>query len=271
MVKILFSILVVLILFVVYVKYLEKKSVFFPDAKLKATPADAGLEYDDIHFETKDGVTLHGWLIKAAQNYQRAPTLLFLHGNAGNIGDRVEKIRFFHKLDVNVFIIDYRGYGRSEGTPTEEGVYRDARDAFDYLRSRQDIRPDGVIVYGASLGGAVAIDLAVHRPVKALIVDSSFTSAADMAKVIFPAAPAFLLSVKWDSEEKIKELDIPKLFFHSREDRVVPYLLGQRLYEAASEPKEFFDITGGHNDGYFESLDLIRKKMREFLQKHEVL
>lgn len=270
MLKILSYIFVVLILFVVYVKYLEKKSVFFPDAKLKATPADAGLEYDDVHFETKDQVTLHGWLVKVKHDPQKAPTLLFLHGNAGNIGDRVDKVRFFHELDMNVFIIDYRGYGRSEGRPTESGVYRDARDAFDYLKSREDIGQD-IIVYGASLGGAVAIDLAVHRPVKALIVDSSFTSAADMAKVILPVTPAFLLSVKWDSKQKIKELDIPKLFFHSREDKVVPYPLGRRLFEAAPEPKEFFDIDGGHNDGYFESLDLIREKMQEFLQRHKVI
>jgi fermentation-respiration switch protein FrsA (DUF1100 family) len=147
-----------------------------------------GIEYEDVFFKTKDNKTINGWLVKVSDD---AATILFSHGNAGNISNRIGKIAIFKNMGLNVFVFDYRGYGNSEGMPSEKGIYLDALGAYDYLKERSDIRGDKIIAYGASLGGAVAVELATKRSVAALIVDSSFSSAADMAKKILPIVPSF--------------------------------------------------------------------------------
>jgi fermentation-respiration switch protein FrsA (DUF1100 family) len=176
------------------------------------------------------------------------------------------RIQFFNELGVNVLIIDYRGYGKSQGHPTEAGLYKDALAAYDYLFGRRDIDPQRIMAYGASLGGAVAVDLASKRNLSCLIVDSSFTSAADMAKRIYPFVPSFLIRVRMDNIGKIKTIKIPKLFIHSKDDEIVPMELGRRLFEAAVPPKEFLEITGGHNEGYMDSQDKIVEEMSRFLE-----
>lgn len=260
--------LLIVVVFVVYVRYLERTSVFHPSGSLDVTPKELGLAYEDVYFRTEDGFLLHGWFVNAGK--AGAATVLYFHGNAGNMSDRVEKVDMLVKLGVNVFIIDYRGYGLSDGNPTEAGIYKDAVAAYDHLRTRKDINTKKIISYGASLGGVAAIDLATKRPLAALIVDSSFSSAKDMAKLIYPFIPSVMLSLKMDNETKIRSLNIPKLFMNSRQDMTVPYFLGKKLFNAAPEPKEFNELTGGHNDSHLQTKGYING-VRDFLTKYKML
>ena len=261
--KIILHLVIIVVLFVVYVRYLENKSIFYPSRSLFATPQEWGIPFEDVYIQTEDHVRVHGWLIKAPSAQS---TVLFFHGNAGNIGDRLGKIDLFYRMGLNILIIDYRGYGKSEGYPTEEGIYKDAAAAYDYLAQRGDLKGQKIIGYGASLGGAVAVDLAAQRPLTCLIVDSTFSSAVDIAKRIYPFVPSFLIRTKLDSVSKIKRVDIPKLFIHSVEDRTVPIALGRKLYEAAPGPKEFIEIRGDHNDGHILDQDKIREGIKRFLK-----
>jgi len=245
--KMILYLIAIIVLFLIFVRYLENTSIFFPERSLAETPENIGLPFEDVTIVTQDHVKLHGWLIKAPS---AGSTLIFFHGNAGNIGNRLGKIDLFHHMGLNVLIIDYRGYGSSEGHPTEQGIYDDATATYDYLLQRNDMQGQNIISYGASLGGAVAIDLAVQRNVSCVIVDSAFSSATDMAKLIFPFIPSFLIKTKMDSLSKIKNISVPVLFIHSIEDRTVPFALGKKLYDAAPGQKEFIEIGGGHNDRY---------------------
>jgi len=232
--------------FLALVRYLETVGVFFPSSEMEVSPSVMDLPWEDVYFKTKDNVKLNSWFFK---NSHAQSTIIFAHGNAGNISDRLFKVKFFYDLGLNVLIFDYRGYGKSEGKPSEAGIYLDAQGAYDYLRSRGDVNMNNIILYGASLGGTVVIDLATHRHAALLVVESSITNAEDMAHVHYPFVPSFFLSLKFDSINKVKTLSVPKLFIHSPEDEVVPYWVGQKLFEAACEPKEFLKINGGHNDG----------------------
>jgi len=252
-----------IILIVGYIRYVESKSVFFPTASIAVTPAEVGLQFVDARFSSKDHVQLHGWLIPT--NYG-SPTLLFFHGNGGNIADRLFKINNFYKIGANVFIIDYRGYGLSEGKPSEAGIYKDAEAAFDYLLTRKEIDPKKIVAYGASLGGAVAVDLATKRDLAGLIIDSSFNNAASMAKRIMPFVPSFLFKTKLDSAKKIKNMTIPKLFIHSKEDEIVPFELGRKLYEGAPLPKSFLEIRGAHVNLHEEDSEKFFNAIDEFLK-----
>jgi uncharacterized protein len=262
--KILFGLLFSVFAFVLLVKYLERVSVFFPSREMVLTPKDILLDHENVFFKTSDEVVLHGWFVP---HVQPRGTVLFFHGNAGNISHRLSKISLFHRLGLNVFIINYRGYGQSKGQPTEQGIYKDAVAAFDYLTKRPDIDRRRLLVYGESLGGVVAIDLATQRPVAGLIIDSSFSSAADMAKTIYPFVPSFLLSIQMDSLSKVASLDMPKVFFHSRADDIVPFALGVKLFEAARRPKELVELTGGHNTGYESSEQILFETIDQWLNE----
>ncbi len=249
------------------VKYLEHTAIFYPGKGINLTPESMGLVYEDIYLKTADGLLINAWLVKASE---KAATILCLHSNEGNMddGDRLEKIKFFHDLGLNVLMFDYRGYGRSQGHATEQGIYRDAQAAYDYLKNRSDIDPNRIIAYGASLGGAVAIDLATKRKLAALIVDSCFTSAKDMAIELYPFLPTWMMSVKFDNISKVERLTIPKLFMHSSQDEIVPREMGERLFQAAANPKEFLLTSGGHNDGQFMRVLSIQAEFKKFLIKY---
>lgn len=267
-----FKIIIYLILFCifvfVYARYIELRSIFFPMKQIEITPKEENLNYEDVYFKTEDGLSLNGWLVK---NPKAKATILFFHGNAGNISHRIEKIVIFNQLGLNVFIIDYRGYGRSQGRASEEGIYKDARAAFDYLYGRPDINNKKIIAYGESIGGAVAIDLATKRGVSCLIVDSSFTSAKDMVRKFYPFIPPFLFKTKFDSAKKVKDIKSDKLFIHSINDEIVPFEFGQKLYEEALPSKELLKIHGGHNSGFLESKELIVEKLKTFLQNLDLI
>lgn len=269
MMRIFAYIILFIILFVVYIRFLEHQSVFLPSrARLNQRPVDIGLDYENIDFYAEDGVRLNGWFVPAEHDPQTAVTLLFFHGNAGNIGDRLEKIDLLHSLDVNIFIFDYRGYGVSQGHPSEQGMYLDAQAAFDYLIGRSDIRHDRIVAYGVSLGGAAAVDVAVRRPVCGLVMHATFTSGRDMAKKIFPVVPLFLIRTEMNSVEKIKQVTVPKLIVHAREDDVIPFEMGQRLFESALEPKQFLEIHGSHNDAHILDRAAYLRGLDSFLKKY---
>jgi len=245
---------------------LQRKMIFFPTSVLTYTPADLGLAYEDVSIQTSDGVTLHGWMVP----YDGSDvTLLFFHGNAGNIGDRVENVRLLHEIGLQVFILDYRGYGLSEGSPSEQGLYKDAQAAYTHLLSRDDVNKEHITIFGRSLGGAVAVDLASRVPCRRLILESTFTSAADMAGHILPILPlSRFVTERFDSASKIEKVRAPLLQFHGTQDEIVPYRLGQKLHALAREPKEFVPIPGAtHNDTYSVGGRAYFEKIRSFLSE----
>lgn len=260
--RILFLLGVVFLGFLFYVRYLERVTTFVPSKIMTATPDDIGLQYEDIYFSTKDGIKLNAWFIP---NQNEVSTVLFLHGNAGNLSDRLEKIKILYDVGLSVFIFDYRGYGNSTGRPTEKGIYEDAVSAFDYLNKKVQSK---IIVYGASLGGAPAVELAIQRRIDALVIDSSFSSAADMANHIYPWMPTMLLKNKLDLIGKIGLVQAPKIFFHSTDDEVVPIALSHKLYEAAKEPKEFITIEGTHVDVHMFDIDNFKTALSRFVRQY---
>lgn len=266
------GVLVVMVLVGLFlaVRYLEHTMVFHPGVGINLTPDSEGLAFDDLYLKTSDGLLINAWFVKASN---KAATVLYVHSNDGNMddGDRLEKIKFFHDLGINVLIFDYRGFGRSQGHPTEQGVYLDAQAAYDYLKTRSDIDQNRIIVYGTSLGGAVAIDLATKRKFAALIVDSCFTNAKDIAEEWYPFLPSWMMSIKFDNVSKVGNLNIPKLFMHSSQDEMVPRQIGERLFAAAANPKEFLLTSGGHNDGQFMRVVTMRDQFKKFLTKYGFL
>lgn len=265
MTNVLLIVFVIIAVIFLLIRLLEKTSVFFPGRTIEHTPQRFGLSYEDLYLTTADGVKINAWLVKSDD--ARA-TVIFAHGNAGTMGDRVMKLKFFHDLGLNVLIFDYRGYGNSQGVPSERGVYLDAQAVYDHIKSRGDIGKAPLIGYGASLGGAVIIDLATKRVLDMLMIESSFTSAAQMARRLYPALPTFMMSVKLDSIAKIGAIKGPKLFLHSLQDRTVPFSMGQALYEEASDPKAFIVLEGGHNDGSLMLDPQVRLNIQHFLKEH---
>ena len=225
MLKFLIYTLVGIVLFFCYIKYLEANSIFFPQRDIEATPSDLGLSFDETHITTSDNIEIHGWFIPREQARY---TSLFLHGNAGNISHRLDKIALLLKAHVNIFIIDYRGYGRSKGKPSEKGMYIDTEAAYDYLVKERKIAPADIILYGESLGAAAAVDLAAKEEVKALILEGGFSSGRDIGKKIYPFIPRVLLPDILNSADKIPKIKAPKLFIHARDDEVVPFATGQK-------------------------------------------
>jgi len=187
--KLLLRLIIFVILFLLIVRYIERRSIYFPMREITANPQSVGLPYEEIYFETSDNKRLNGWFI--AHDKSKS-TLILCHGNAGNISHRLEKISIFYNLGFNVFIFDYRGYGKSQGAPSELGLYKDAEAAYDYLTKERRVSRDRIILYGESIGGSVAIDLARNKDVGALITEETFTSIKDMSGMAYPFLPYFI-------------------------------------------------------------------------------
>jgi pimeloyl-ACP methyl ester carboxylesterase len=200
-------------------------------------PENYGVKAENVFFRASDGVELHAWWIPIRR---ARGTILYCHGNAGNITSRIGIYRFLRKARVNVLAFDYRGYGRSGGSPSEQGVFLDARAAWDFLAGEIGETPERIVLFGHSLGGAIAIDCAVNRPVAGLIAQSTFTDTREMARVRFPRIPLHLVARnQFRSFDKVTQLEVPKLFVHGTADETIPFQLGQRLYENAASPKEW--------------------------------
>ncbi len=248
--------------------FIDQQMIYFPDEELIATPADVGLEYEDVNLTASDGTKLHGWLVPG----EGSITLLWFHGNAGNISHRVDNILLLNRaLGVNIMILDYRGYGRSEGSPSEKGLYLDAEAAFDFLVAERGVDPETELVFfGRSLGAAVAVEMAVRHRAHALIVESGFTSVKNMAHRAFPFLPSGVLltmvEARYDTISKIGNVDYPVMVLHGDRDELVPFELGEELFEAASDPKTFYRIRGAdHNDTYHVGGEPYFEALREFI------
>jgi uncharacterized protein len=262
--NLLIAIVVVLVGFALYLRWREPSMIYFPDANIGETPDRLGLRYQDVWLTTADGVRINGWFLPAGTN---APlTILFLHGNAGNISHRFEKLAILRDLGADVLIIDYRGYGRSEGKPDEQGTYQDARAAYDHLTKTLNREPRTIVVYGESLGAAVAVDLASKVPVRGVIIEEAFTSVAAVGQRMFPFLPVQLLvRNKYDTLSKITGINAPLLIFHSRDDEFFSMRHAERLLAAAREPKRLVELRGGHNDAFLASGETCRGALKNFL------
>lgn len=247
----------VLLLFLI-----QSRMVFIPGQEIVATPANTGLTAEEVWISATPGERLHAWYVPASPG---APVILLCHGNAGNISHRLESAMFFRSRGYGCLLFDYRGYGRSDGSPSEKGCYEDATAAFDWLVQEKQVPDQAIISFGRSLGGAVALELALRRSCRGLVIESSFTSVADMGKRMLPFLPVrVLLRYHFNSIGKIGDLAIPVLVTHSPDDETVPYEMGEALYAAAPQPKRFCRLSGGHNDreyfadlAYLEALDWI--------------
>lgn len=244
----------------------QSSLIYFPRSELVATPKDAGLQFESVSFTTSDGILLHGWHVP---HPTPAATVLFCHGNGGNISHRLESLLQFHRMNLSVFIFDYRGYGRSNGKPDEHGTYADVEAAWQYLSDDRGIPADSIVLFGRSLGGAIAAWLAQKHTPGALIIESSFTSIPDVGAQLYPFLPVrFLSRFQYNTLAYIRSARCPVLIIHSRDDEMMPFSHGQKLFDAAPEPKRFLEIRGGHNDGFLISGRMYEEGFRSFLSLH---
>ncbi|MHC5112044.1 MAG: alpha/beta hydrolase [Planctomycetota bacterium] len=244
----------------------QRHLVFFPSDDYVGSPSDLGMEFEDVFLTTADGVRIHGWFVP---RQDASHTMLMFHGNAGNITHRLVSIRELHRLGFNVLMIDYRGYGRSEGAPSEQGLYLDADVALKHLVEDREIVPETIIFYGRSLGGAVSVELATrHRPA-AMVLECTFTRLADVAQLHYPLLPVgLMLTHRFESIDRIDKVNCPVLIFHGSDDGLIPAALGRRLYEAAAPPKAFHKTPGGHNDAGFTYSPQYGEVLIDFLKQH---
>jgi len=253
--SLIFIIVAVWVLLSLMLYLFQPKFIYFPHNDIEATPDLISLDYEDLILTTSDGVEINAWWIP---NPNARATLLFLHGNAGNISHRLESIKIFYQLSLSVLIIDYRGFGKSTSKPSEQGTYIDAETAWHYLLNEKKINPDEIIIFGRSLGGGVATWLAEKYASSGLIIESSFTSIADIGRHYYPYLPTRLLArIKYPLINRMSKIRTPVLIIHSADDEVVPYKFGRQLFDEAlketTRPKIFLDIVGGHNDGFLVS------------------
>jgi len=263
---------IVIIIASVYVAFagflfiFQSNYVYYPEHTLTTDPGNIGLSFENVSFETTGRVKLSGWFVPCEG---ARGVILFCHGNAGNISHRLESIQIFHQLGLGVFIFDYRGYGQSEGKPSESGTYRDVEAAWQYLVEERQVDPDKIIVFGRSIGGAIAAWQARSHTPGALILESTFTSVPDLAAKLYPYLPVKLLSrFKYDTEGYLEGVNCPVLIVHSPDDEMMPFRHGQRLFEAAKEPKKFLEISGSHNEGFITSGKRYEEGLDTFISEY---
>jgi fermentation-respiration switch protein FrsA (DUF1100 family) len=248
--------------------------VFFPGTGRESvvTPQSYGLRFESVQIRTADGETLDAWWVPAEN---ARGVVLFFHGNAGNISHRLDYLQMFHRLRYTTLIVDYRGYGKSTGTPSEAGTYRDAEAAWEYLRHARMARPQDIVIAGESLGAAVAtwlaaeVSLTTREGPRAVLLFSTFTSVNDLGAQVYWFLPVRLLSrIGYDNQANLKRIRAPVFIAHSRDDDIVPYAHGKRLYETANEPKTFLEMRGGHNDGFIFVRPEWVAELGAFLDRH---
>jgi hypothetical protein len=265
----------------VLVYLFQSHLVFFPGTGREAvvTPQSYGLRYEALKIRTADDETLDAWWVPA-ENARGA--VLFFHGNAGNISHRIDYLQMFHRLRYSTLIVDYRGYGKSTGTPSEAGTYRDAEAAWEHLRHARMARPQDIVIAGESLGAAVATWLAAEMSLspqeaghgrgkvpRAVLLFSTFTSVTDLGAQVYWFLPVRLLSrIGYDNVANLKRIRAPVFIAHSRDDDIVPFAHGRKLFEAANEPKTFLEMRGGHNDGFIFVRPEWIAELGAFLERH---
>ena len=247
----------------------EKQLVFFPESEVASTPAQVGLQYEDVYLTAPDGLKLHGWFLPAPEDAvgPDTQTWLWFHGNGGNLGTRVGQLeRAYRLLGVHQFIFDYRGYGNSQGRPSERGTYLDARAALSYLENRPDVDSSRIVYFGHSLGAAVAIELAVSRPPAGMALIAPFSSIRDMAKLALPLPFAgWVVRNHYNSVALIPKVHAPLVILHGELDEIVPHSQGLKLFEAANQPKRFVTLPGAsHNNAHHVAADVMASALVEF-------
>jgi len=253
-----------LILLLLYL--MQAKLVYFPDKNILITPREVGLAFTEYTFKTEDDLKLHGWYIPVENAHG---TFLFFHGNAGNISHRLESIHTFTELGFNVFIFDYRGYGFSDGKPSEKGTYRDGDAAWNFLTRELKKPPEKIVIFGRSMGSAIAASLASHVRSGVVILESSFTSIPDLGAQIYPLFPVRLLArIHYPTVSFVKKIHRPVLFIHSRQDEIIPFNHGETNFQHANDPKSFLEIRGSHNDGFLVSRDIYWSGINRFLNTY---
>jgi fermentation-respiration switch protein FrsA (DUF1100 family) len=253
---------------VILLFFFQDRMAYYPQMGrgLRLDPRHHGLDHTVLTLTTTDGEQLDAWFVPAPQS--TAVALIF-HGNAGNMTQRLDTIAMFHRLGYAVLIFDYRGYGRSSGRPSEEGLYRDAMAAWMHLTAERGFAPGRIVLFGESLGGAVATWLAARTEPGALVLASSFASAPELAGDIYPWLPTkWLVRLRYDSRAALATVRCPVFVAHSPEDDIIPFRHGQRLYEAAREPKAFLELAGGHNEGFIFRLPTWVSALGDFLRQH---
>lgn len=249
-----------------YLFLMQSRLIFYPDIpsrKLSASPADIGLQYEDVTITTSDRITLHGWYVPAPE---AKGTLLFFHGNAGNISHRLDSLRIFHDLGLSTLIFDYRGYGQSQGSISEHGTYLDAEAAWNFLTETKNIPGQKIVLFGRSLGAAIAAYCATENDPGALILESAFTSVPDMAAKLYPFFPVRLLSrFHYNTRKFLQAVKCPVLIIHSPADEIIPFDNGLQLFQSAREPKRMLEIRGGHNEGFLVSGKMYSAGIEEFI------
>jgi fermentation-respiration switch protein FrsA (DUF1100 family) len=246
----------------------DRRYIYFPSRwEARDWKALSGLPLEDVWLTTTDGVRLHGWYVEASD---RRAVLLWCHGNAGNIIHRLENLGELHRRGLSVFIFDYRGYGQSAGRPSEPGLYLDALAAYDYLVQERRVSPAELVVFGRSLGAAVAGEVARQRPIAGLILETPLPSVKAVARQAFGGLPVEgLVRARFDLVKRLREVRVPVLILHGDHDDVIPFALGQAVYAAAQEPKRFYRIPGaGHNDTYVVGGEAYFQQLLQFV--HEV-
>ncbi len=242
---------------------LERLMIFAPSRAMTAHPGTMGLPFERLWLTASDGVRLRAWWIPGPE--PDSPAMLCLHGNAGNLSDRVEKMRIFHDAGAAQLWVEWRGYGESSGVPDEPGFYRDARAGYAWLVGPGGAPPSRVVLYGESLGCGPAVQLATEVPAAGLIVESGFASIPAMAELVLPWLPRSLIAARFDNLSKLPRVRVPKLFLHSPQDDIVPYAQARLNFAAAAEPKRFVDLRGTHNEGFRDSRPAYDEAIRAFL------
>ncbi len=239
--------------------FTQSRMLYQPYREVAYTPADVGLGYEAVTLATPDLETIAGWYVPAAEGAGRW-TVLFCHGNAGNISHRVQTLELLHELGLNCLIVDYRGYGESTGRPSEKGTLIDIRAAWDWLIQEKQKTPEEIILFGRSLGGSIAAIVAAEVQPAGVMIESAFTSVVDVGRHYYPFLPVrFFVRYKYDAFEAVKQLDCPVMIVHSPDDEIIPYTFGRALYEAAGEPKHFRELKGSHNEGFYDNAQLYRQ------------
>lgn len=242
----------------------QNNMIFLPSSSMVDSPDRLGVEWSDHYIDTgDDGERIHGWLL---HNNDAKYTVVFSHGNAGNISGRIDLAKMVYDRGASVFFYDYRGYGNSDGRPSEKKLMNDAVRVVEYLQSEEGISPDSMIFYGRSLGGPVAAKKAAEFGGAGLVLDSAFLNAREVASDVYPFVPGFLVRLDFPTDRFIQELDgTPVLILHSRQDEIIRFRHGEKLYELASEPKTFVELEGGHNNHHIVSAEQHRTAWDNFL------
>jgi len=263
------AIIVIYVLIGLYLFLFQSQFIYFPKfpkRMVTETPGSIGLTYKKILLQVEKGERISGWFVTGENS---RGVVLFCHGNAGNIGHRLEFIRIFAELGLDVLIFDYRGYGESEGKPSESNTYEDAETAWRYLVNERHIDPEKIIVFGRSLGGGIATWVASRFSPGMLILESTFTSLPDVAAPRFPYMPIrLIMRIKYPTSEHLGNVKCPVLIIHSRDDEEIPFTHGEKLYETAADPKEFLEIIGTHNEGYKDSSPSYEEGLDRFITRY---